>query len=79
MRSDTEVAQRALLLKEIACIVGDAERNGVVLATGRHAAMLFAAYPDAHLSVARIVDELILAAATKKVAVEVYRPHPETC
>jgi hypothetical protein len=79
VNSGTEATQRALLLKEIACIVGDAERNSDVLATGTHAAMLYAAYPDAHLSLGRIIDEIVLAASTKKVAVEINRPHPETC
>lgn len=79
MVDGSEAAQRALLLKEIACIVRDAERNGGVLATGMHAARFFASFPGAHLSIGRIIDEIVLAAATKKVAVEIYRPHPETC
>jgi len=78
VRSGTEATQRALLLKKIACIVSDAERNGSVLATGRHAAMLFADYPGANLSVGRIIDEIVIAAASKMVTVEINRLHPET-
>jgi hypothetical protein len=73
-----EATQRVLLLKEIAGIVTDAQRNRTILKAGPHDAKLFASYPGAHFSLGRIIDELIHAASTAKVPVEISRPHPES-
>ena len=77
MKGGLEATQRALLLREIACLVGEAERNGGKIATGTHAAMLFATYPGANFSVGRIIDEIVLAASAKRLVVEIDRPRPE--
>jgi len=71
--SDTESDQRARLLSEIRRIVGDAQADGGIVFTAYHAASLFAAYPGAHFSVGRIVDEIALAATASGVAVEIAR------
>jgi hypothetical protein len=69
-----ENAQRVLLLHEITRIVDEAGRGRDVLLAGHHAAVLFASYPDAHFSIGRIIDELVLAAASEGVAVEMAGP-----
>lgn len=71
---DPKAVARRLLKEEVERIVADVLANGRTLVTGRHAASLFAAYPDANFSVGRIVDELVAEAARAKVPVQITRP-----
>ena len=57
MSGDAEAVSRQLLHEEIGRIVDDAKTLGETLRTGPHAARLAMAYPDAHFSIGRIVDE----------------------
>lgn len=70
----SESTQRTLLLEQIAIIVADAERDGRIISTARHAARLFASFPGANFSIGRIIDELVLAASSRRVALEITRP-----
>ena len=71
---DTQAVARRLLLEAIPQIVASAQADGGMLRIAEHAAMLFAAYPAANLSMGRIVDELVAAAAAAGVPVEISRP-----
>ena len=71
---DTQAITRRLLLEEIPRIVADAKAEGMTLRTAHHAGILFATYPGANLSIGRIIDELVAAAAVAGVPVEIARP-----
>ena len=71
--TDPEAVSRQLLREEIERIVADAKAAEMTLNTAAHAARLFAAYPGAHYSVGRIVDELVVAATAAGLPVEIAR------
>jgi hypothetical protein len=63
--------ERTLMLNQIARIVADAKAKRLILSAGNHAARLFAEFPHANLAVARIVEEILLAAKLAGVTVKV--------
>ena len=73
---DAVEEQRALLIREIARIVAKARVDGRLLRAAPHAVTLLSTYPDAHLSMDRILDEIVIAASAAKVPVEI--AHPES-
>jgi hypothetical protein len=71
-----QAISRRLLREEIRRIVADARANGTsILHTSDHAARLAAIYPTAGYSVGHIIDEIVMAAATAGLAVEIARPN----
>ena len=62
--------ERSLLLKQIARLVAEAKRNNKTISLTSHAASLFAEFPHAHLSISRIIDEIVHAAKEAGVPVD---------
>ena len=74
MSEPSEFSEPTLLLMEIHRVAEEARAKQSTLCPGQHAARLFARYPDAHFSIRRITDELVLAASKLGVTVEITRP-----
>ena len=70
-----EAIWRQLLKKEIERIVANERAKGGILHTGYHAGQLAAAYPAANLSVGRIIDEIVAAAALADLPIEISLPN----
>jgi hypothetical protein len=62
---------KTLLLEEIERIIADARKANDVVRAGYHAGQLLRAYPQAGLTLSRIIDEITAAAAMAKVPVEI--------
>ena len=70
-----EAIWRQLLKKEIERIVANERAKGGILHTGYHAGQLAATYPAANLSVGRIIDEIVAAAALADLPIEISLPN----
>jgi hypothetical protein len=65
-----------LVREEIEHIVSRASQGAGFLRAGEHAYRIMKQYPNCGMTGAEVVNEIIAAAATSGVAVEMSRPHP---
>jgi hypothetical protein len=71
---DSQARSRTLLLEEVVQLVANARLAGIILKTGFHAARLFTTYPEAHFSMGRIMNEIVLDVTKRGVPVQITRP-----
>ena len=69
--------ETSVLLRSIQRIVAEAKANGEILRAGPHAGQLRDAYPNCGLSIAHIVDEIMIEATRLGVPVEIATPEPK--